>query len=283
MAHEVRYMPKKETTSDAKVTDTGISPENAFILNTGEPIMSLQALYQNLQDMDQTVFEHHANEERNDFGNWVKDIHKDYRLANSLFSAKTQEESAKAVGEHIYSLQKNIEQENKSIALDAKGETAAERLEKILCEAVKRKTRPARITDTTEKSKVRKEGSRLGKMKALLAPKEEASSGPTAQELIESTVAAKGSCEELIKFTESKGFPAQFKDEFTSIFSSKSLSTFKSDMSKLFSISTKKTEEQELTCAVGPKAAAKVKALAKLPVNTKTDDKVITHLKKVYR
>ncbi|MFH1063733.1 MAG: hypothetical protein V1729_01490 [Candidatus Woesearchaeota archaeon] len=276
-------MSENETTSDAKVTDKEITPERAFILNNGEQIKNIQGLYQKLQGMDQTVFAHHANEERNDFGNWVKDVHKDYRLANSLFSAKTREECAKAVGDHLYSLQNSIEQENKSIALDPKDETAAERLEKILCEAVKRKTRSAKITDEDETGGFKKDLLKLEEIKALPAPKEAASSVITAQELIETAAEVDESPEELIRFTEEKSFVGQFKDEMASLFSSDSLITFKDDLNKLFSIGTKKAEEQEPHYGVEPKAAAKVKALAKLPVNTKTDDRIIAHLKKVYR
>jgi hypothetical protein len=96
-----------------------VPDDKSFRLDDGRSIHSLAELYQTLQGLDETVFEHHVSKEKNDFGNWVKDIHKDYRLANSLFSAETREDCARAVGTRIYEIRKSTDKKRKNAMIPA--------------------------------------------------------------------------------------------------------------------------------------------------------------------
>jgi hypothetical protein len=132
-------MVKDYTLPAAKKALANVHPNNVFNLKDGAEIKNLKQLYITLHKMEQSTFDHHVNSERNDFGNWVKDVHKDYKLANSLFAAKNKNECVRAVGSRLYAIQKTIEQ-RKSARLK-ETETAAERLEKILTEAMRAKTK----------------------------------------------------------------------------------------------------------------------------------------------
>ncbi len=128
--------------ADAEKMMGDVHPDSVFSLRDGSEIKSLKELYSRLQGMDDSVFSHHVNDERNDFSNWVRDVHKDYRLANSLGSSRSREDALKAVGDRLYEL-KNVVYKRKSRAV-SETETAAERLEKILTEAAQAKVKELR-------------------------------------------------------------------------------------------------------------------------------------------
>lgn len=69
-----------------------VEPEHYFWLNDGTAIKNLSELYNSIGTMSNDVFNHHVNEQRNDFCNWVRDVHKDKRLAENLLKSKTREE-----------------------------------------------------------------------------------------------------------------------------------------------------------------------------------------------
>jgi len=116
-----------------------VNEENAFQLSDGSSVKSLKELYEKVQSMDDSTFYHHVSEEKNDFGNWVKGVHRDYKLASSLFDAGGRKtDITKALGTRIYELQKTIEV-RRSKAL-SETEVAAARLEKILTEAARAKS-----------------------------------------------------------------------------------------------------------------------------------------------
>lgn len=77
-----------------------------FMLKDGAVLSSVRELYRSLKSMDDEVFSHHVREGRNDFGNWVKDVFRDYQLANDLFASKTKSECLSRVGSRIYQLEK---------------------------------------------------------------------------------------------------------------------------------------------------------------------------------
>ncbi len=108
-----------ETTPPQKTVEDllgSVPTEKSFRLNNGGSISSLRQLYSALQNMDQGVFTHHVNDSRNDFGSWVKDIHKDYRLANALFNSESKKECAAAVSNRIYELEKISEPKTQKVA-----------------------------------------------------------------------------------------------------------------------------------------------------------------------
>jgi hypothetical protein len=70
-----------------KLQDKEIPPENYFILRNGTPIKSLKELQEVLEYIDDSTFEHHVNEYRNDFANWVRDTLNNPSLAESIQKA----------------------------------------------------------------------------------------------------------------------------------------------------------------------------------------------------
>ncbi len=65
---------------------------------------NMRELRDGLANMDEEVYTYHANVEKNDFTNWVRDIIKDERLAADLQHAATKAEAAKLVGMRVTTL-----------------------------------------------------------------------------------------------------------------------------------------------------------------------------------
>lgn len=61
-----------------------IPPEKNFVLKSGEMISSIKDLAIIIDCMDNNVFKHHVNEERNDFSTWINDVFQEKSLAESL-------------------------------------------------------------------------------------------------------------------------------------------------------------------------------------------------------
>ncbi|MBI5881153.1 hypothetical protein HZB90_03420 [archaeon] len=109
--------------------------ERVFRLRDSAEIGNLEDLYSALRSMPEDIFSHHVNNEKNDFGNWIRDVHKDYRLANSLFSSTTKEECLIAVGQRIYELEKSLEPAKSLLLLPApakEGKEAAPLEERLM-------------------------------------------------------------------------------------------------------------------------------------------------------
>jgi len=60
-----------------------------FNLHNGGVIRSVPGLHQAMLEMNQEIFNHHVNENKNDFATWVKEAVKDELLASKLFALKT--------------------------------------------------------------------------------------------------------------------------------------------------------------------------------------------------
>ena len=55
-----------------------------FVLANGKPVQHVAELAEVLDDLEDHVFNHHVNPERNDFHNWVKDVFEDLQLAKKM-------------------------------------------------------------------------------------------------------------------------------------------------------------------------------------------------------
>lgn len=92
--------PKKNNKNNKKINKGNkmskikdCKPEHYFILVTGVPLKNIKELALALQTMDEWVFNHHVNEHRNDFSNWIKDIFNEDALAEELKELKTIKET----------------------------------------------------------------------------------------------------------------------------------------------------------------------------------------------
>lgn len=85
-----------------KGLDAAIKPEEYFKLSNGRILKNLYELLNALKGIDDETFAFHVNENKNDFGNWVRDIFKDEQLAESIFSSKSKDEIINAVESKLF-------------------------------------------------------------------------------------------------------------------------------------------------------------------------------------
>ena len=82
---------------DAEKLLRDVMPEHNFYANNGTVIKSLHELHYAMANMDDTTFNHHLNDQRNDFASWIENVHRDNELAEKLKKSKTK----KDVQEHL--------------------------------------------------------------------------------------------------------------------------------------------------------------------------------------
>lgn len=92
-----------------------VKPEHYFWLMDGTIIKNLNELYETMQRISDDVFRYHVNEQKNDFYNWVKDVHQDKKLAESLLKAKTREEMANCILSRIREIQSETKTKQKPV------------------------------------------------------------------------------------------------------------------------------------------------------------------------
>ena len=71
--------------------------EHHFVVADGRKIKNIIELADALETMSEEIFRHHANEFKNDFSTWVKDIFYDHSLAEDISRAKNRLETQIAV------------------------------------------------------------------------------------------------------------------------------------------------------------------------------------------
>ncbi len=72
-------------------TSVEIKTEQYFLLHNGKAVKSLSELVEVLKTIDDSIFSFHVNANKNDFGNWIKDVLKDFELASKIANIKTKE------------------------------------------------------------------------------------------------------------------------------------------------------------------------------------------------
>lgn len=71
-----------------------VRAENYFWLKDGGVIKNLKELSEIMNNMSDDTFNYHVNDQKNDFSNWIKDVHGEEDVASGLLRAKTREEAA---------------------------------------------------------------------------------------------------------------------------------------------------------------------------------------------
>ena len=94
------------TKEEAKRYLCDTSPEQCFWINNGAVLKNMDELANALPDMSNETFNHHVNNEKNDFSNWIKEVIGDRQLANDLLSSKSKDSSLKKVRNRLNSLKK---------------------------------------------------------------------------------------------------------------------------------------------------------------------------------
>lgn len=86
----VEVIIKKKILGEAPV-------EHHFVVADGKRLRNVIELADALETMTEEIFRHHANEFRNDFSNWVKDVFYDHSLAEDISRAKNRLETQIAI------------------------------------------------------------------------------------------------------------------------------------------------------------------------------------------
>jgi len=85
-----------------------VPAENIFWVNDGCILHNMKDLADELKNMSDDAFLYHANTEKNDFINWVRDVIRDETLAREMRKASTKTQAAKAVTNRINIISKRI-------------------------------------------------------------------------------------------------------------------------------------------------------------------------------
>jgi len=82
-------------------TKLKINPEHYFKLKSGSVIKNLSDLNLALKKIDDDEFNHHVNEEKNDFANWIRHVFGNEKLADKLQKTDEREEMAEMLAEEL--------------------------------------------------------------------------------------------------------------------------------------------------------------------------------------
>ncbi|MFC1722548.1 hypothetical protein ACFL0V_00245 [Nanoarchaeota archaeon] len=83
-----------------------VTEEEVFKLNGGGLVSSIPELYRLLPQMDPKIFYFHVNNERNDFSAWIRNVQKDYTLADRLQPSMNLQDCLATIADHIYQIYK---------------------------------------------------------------------------------------------------------------------------------------------------------------------------------
>jgi hypothetical protein len=90
---------KKSEKKAAFVVDT--KPEYFFLLIDGSTLKNIMELADSLQNMSDDVFYYHVTNDRNDFGNWVRDVFNEKELADRICKIHNKMEMQIAILRHF--------------------------------------------------------------------------------------------------------------------------------------------------------------------------------------
>ena len=96
--------PVSMTQEQAKLLLAPVKSDKVFLVQDGQKVASLQELHRALLAMDKGTFSAHVNADKNDFAQWVADVHNDAALADSLRKHGTKVSLARALGVRISQL-----------------------------------------------------------------------------------------------------------------------------------------------------------------------------------
>lgn len=91
----------KKPTAKAKKDLMFTNNEQSFWVNDGQILNSLLALHEALQAMNDDVFYHHANQDKNDFADWVEFVLCDGSCATDLRKVEDKAKASTVVGKHL--------------------------------------------------------------------------------------------------------------------------------------------------------------------------------------
>jgi len=78
-----------------------IPADKYFVLANGQPVKNVAELAAILDQLEDHVFNHHVNVDRNDFHNWIKDVFEDIDLARKIAGVHDKKHLQLVIYRHI--------------------------------------------------------------------------------------------------------------------------------------------------------------------------------------
>ena len=91
----------KVTKQEAEKLLADCTDDHAFWCSDGRVFRSMRDLADGLASMSDETFAYHANEEKHDFSNWLRDVIEDEKLAKELENSITRQTAVRRVKERI--------------------------------------------------------------------------------------------------------------------------------------------------------------------------------------
>ena len=85
-----------------------VSQEKQFWCHDGRYLKNLEELEVALEQMTEETFRYHANKDKSDFGNWVRDVIGDEKLSRDLQKSASQVQAAKSVADRLNWLKSKV-------------------------------------------------------------------------------------------------------------------------------------------------------------------------------
>jgi hypothetical protein len=116
-----------------------LPPEQYFILRNGQPVKSLQELMTILDYIDDTTFDHHVNDYRNDFATWIENAVGDVALAQQIRAATDRDSMAAVLRAKEYDAKKALAKASKAKTAElAKLQTVDDQVQQLRTELATR-------------------------------------------------------------------------------------------------------------------------------------------------
>ncbi|RLC94501.1 MAG: hypothetical protein DRI39_02670 [Chloroflexi bacterium] len=90
-------MPKTE--AERLLAD--VAGEYVFWCHDGRVLRSMRDLQSALASMTEDTFYYHANDDKNDFSNWVKEVIGDSKLAREISRSRTAQQAARYTADRV--------------------------------------------------------------------------------------------------------------------------------------------------------------------------------------
>lgn len=97
------------TLEKARQIISNVPEDKAFWLADGHKLMNLKELRNALTTIPPDVFNHHVNDQRNDFANWTRDVVRDPDLSDDLRKTRTQHLTLLKVNARIRELESIVQ------------------------------------------------------------------------------------------------------------------------------------------------------------------------------
>ena len=80
-----------------------VDQSSSFVCEDGTRLNSLWDLAEHLKTISPESYKSHANDSKNDFASWLRDVHGNHVLADRMISARSAHHAAKIVANHVVS------------------------------------------------------------------------------------------------------------------------------------------------------------------------------------